>query len=348
MPTETNLPLSGIRVVDLGWLTAGAATGTLLCDLGANVIKVEGPSALDPFRRWEGADLSTDWWNQSLFYNFTNRGKCSLCLDLKDPRGREILLRVLENSDILIENFRRGVMASFGLDPPMLRAKFARLIIASISSQGETGPDRNMVSYGSTLEATGGLAALTGTGRDPVVSGRDINYPDQVVCLFAANTILAALVERDRTGHGAYLDLSQRELTSFLLGEELIAAAAGSPSPRRGNHDPDVPTERVECVDGEWRVAGPDGTVPVRHIADVIAAPEFSRSTALLCGVDGKPTKGFPFRLGGCAMSVRDTSHGLGADNRAVLLEAGYKTAEIADFEAAGIIATAPSTPRLA
>jgi len=342
MPNDAHPPLSGIRVVDLGWLTAGAATSTLLYDLGASVIKVEGPGALDPFRRWEGADPASDWWNQSFFYNFTNRGKRSLCLDLKSARGREIILRLLHDADILVENFRRGVMASFGLAPSMLRARFNRLIIASISSQGETGPDRNMVSYGSTLEATGGLAALTGTGKNPVVSGRDINYPDQVVCVFAAATILAALLERDRTGDGAYLDLSQRELTSFLLGEELIAAAAGNPSPRRGNQDPDLPAQCLERDGDGWRVQGRNGRVPVRDIARLVAAPEFARGTALLHGPDGKPSKGVPFRLGSCAISVRDTAHSLGADNRAVLLEAGYDAQDIADLEAAGVIAAAP------
>ena len=96
-----------------------------------------------------------------------------------------MLLRLLESADVLVENFRRGVMTSLGLAPATLRQRFPRLVIASISSQGETGPDRDMVSYGSTLEATAGLAALTGAGDAPVVTGRAVNYPDQVVCLFA-------------------------------------------------------------------------------------------------------------------------------------------------------------------
>ena len=202
-------PLAGIRVVDLGWITAGAGTSAMLADLGAQVVKVEGPGAPDPFRQWDGAPADTDWWNQAPFFAFTNRGKESLCIDLKSAEGHAAVLRMLAEADVLVENFRRGVMASFNLDPKMLREKFPRLVIASISSQGETGPDRDMVSYGSTLEATSGLAALTGVAAAPVMTGRDVNYPDQVVCLFASGAIVAALLEaaadraRGASGFGA-------------------------------------------------------------------------------------------------------------------------------------------------
>jgi crotonobetainyl-CoA:carnitine CoA-transferase CaiB-like acyl-CoA transferase len=342
MPRDAALPLAGIRVVDLGWITAGAASSTLLLDLGADVVKVEGPGAPDPFRRWDGAEPGGDWWNHSPFFNFTNRGKQSLCLDLKDPRGRETLLRLLDGADVLVENFRRGVMAAFGLDIAMLRQRFPRLVIASISSQGETGPDRDMVSFGSTLEATGGLAALTGVGEAPVITGRDVNYPDQVVCLFAAGAICAALLERGRTGQGAHLDLSQRELTSFLLGEELIAAAAGAPSPRRGNADPAEPGEGLVPEGAGWRVEGPAGGQPVRDGVALAAAEDFARGTAVLRSPDGTPAKGIPFRLANRPLAVRDICHDLGADNRAVLAAAGFAPGEITALESAGVLATAP------
>jgi benzylsuccinate CoA-transferase BbsF subunit len=339
VPADRALPLAGIRVVDLGMITAGAGTSTLLLDLGAEVVKVEGASALDSFRSWDGADPTTDWWNRSHQFAFTNRGKKSLCLDLKDARGREALLRLLESADVLVENFRRGVMASLGLDPTMLRRRFPRLVIASISSQGETGPDRDMVSYGSTLEATGGLAALTGGAAAPVITGRAINYPDQVVCLFASGAVVAALLERDRTGHGAHLDLSQRELTSFLIGEEMIAAAAGAPWPRPGEADP---AGRV-VVDGAGeRVEWPGGSAPIRDGAALIAAREFAAGTAIMHGPDGSPAKGIPFRFTTRPLAVREPRHTLGADNRAVLRGAGFGDDAITALESAGLLATAP------
>jgi len=329
-------------VIDFGWITAGAATSTLLLDLGADVVKVEGPGAPDPFRNWEGGPQDGDWWNRSPVFAFTNRGKRSVCLDLKDPRGREAVLRLLDGADVLVENWRRGVLASFGLEPAMLRRRFPRLVIASISSQGEDGPDRDMVSFGSTLEATGGLAALMGAGEAPVFTGRDLNYPDQVVSLFASGAILAALLERDRTGQGVHLDLSQREMTTFLLGEELLAAAAGAPSPRLGNADPTEPAERVIRAGEGWRAEWPGGAAPVREGASLTSADEFKRGTAVLWTPDGKPAKGILFRLASRQLTVREACHPLGADNRAVLAEAGLAEPEIAALEAAGVLSYSP------
>ena len=335
-------PLAGIRVIDLGWITAGAGTSALLADLGADVIKVEGPGALDPFRQWDGVPRDTDWWNKSPFFAFTNRGKRSLCIDLKAPAGQAALARLLETADVLVENFRRGVLASFGFDAAALRTRFPRLVIASISSQGETGPDRNMVSYGSTLEATSGLASLTGTGDAPVMTGRDMNYPDQVVCLFASGAIVAALLERQRTGQGAHLDLAQRELTSFLLGEELIAAVHGVAPSRHGNVDPANPDETLVQDGAAWRIQGLVSTIPIRDAAALVASPEFQQGSAVLRSPDGTPAKGIPFRFARRPLSVDDDCHPLGADNQAVLAEAGFDPQGIAALEAAGILATGP------
>ncbi|WP_170182077.1 CaiB/BaiF CoA transferase family protein [Phreatobacter stygius] len=342
MPPETALPLAGIRVVDLGWITAGAGTSALLLDLGAEVTKVEGPGAVDPFRLWDEPGPDTDWWNRSPFFAFTNRGKRSLCLDLKDPDGQQALFRLLEQADVLVENYRRGVLVQLGLDAAGLRRRFPRLVIASISSQGEDGPERDMISFGSTLEATAGLAALTGAGQAPVVTGRDMNYPDQVVCLFAAGAIVAALIERDRTGQGSHLDLSQRELTTFLIGEELIAAAAGAASPRFGNANPAEPAERLVRDTQGWQAEWPGGQAPVRDGRALVASSEFGRGTAMLHDPDGRPVKGIPFRLANRRLSVKGACHKLGADNRAVLAEAGLTDRHITMLEDKGALATAP------
>lgn len=345
MPAEHRRPLEGMKVVDLGWITAGAGTSAMLADLGADVVKVEGPGAPDPFRQWDGAPPGTEWWNGSPFFAFTNRGKRSLCIDLKRDEGREAMDRLLENADVLVENFRRGVMASLGLAPADLRERYPRLVIAAISSQGETGPDSAMVSYGSTLEATGGLAGLTGTGAVPVITGRDMNYPDQVVCLFACGAVLAALLERRRTGSGTHLDLSQRELTGFLLGEEMVAAAAGGPPTRRGNDDPLSPGEVVERRDDGWCVmTGPD-RVLVRDAEALVGSPEFGRGTAVAHTSDGRAAKGLPFRIGGRPAEVGSPCRTLGADNQEVLAELGFLPHEISAMEESGAVATAPTRP---
>jgi crotonobetainyl-CoA:carnitine CoA-transferase CaiB-like acyl-CoA transferase len=253
-----------------------------------------------------------------------------------------MVLRLRRDADVLVEKFRRGVLAAFGRDPAMLRRRFPRLVIASISRQGETGPDRDAVSYGSTLDATSGLAALTGAGEAPVVTGRDLNYPDQVVSPFAAGAIVAAPAARDRRGEGAHLDLSQRELVSFLLGEEIMAAAAGAPSPRRHNAYLAEPAERVVRDGAGWRAEWRGGAAPARDGAAVVAAVEFIRGAAVMRLRDGKAAKGLPFRFGTRPPIAHGPCPALGADNRAVLAAAGLTEAGTEALEAAGVLAEAP------
>ncbi|HKO09277.1 MAG TPA: CoA transferase [Alphaproteobacteria bacterium] len=265
-------PLSGCRVLDLGIITAGAATSALLADLGAEVVKVESPSYRDPFRNWSADGPQPR--DGPPFFRFTNRNKRAISLDLKRPQGRALFLRLAAESDVVLENFRRGVMARLGIDYAALRAVNPRIILASISSQGEAGPDANYVSFGSTLDAMGGLAWLTGyADGGPVVSGRDINYPDQVVAIFAAGMVVTAWLARAKTGAGAHLDLSQRELTSFLVGEAFVAGDVTAP--RNGNAQ--APFALQDC----FRVAGGDWLA-------VTVAPEELSALRTLIGDGGK------------------------------------------------------------
>ena len=247
-------PLAGCRVLDLGIITAGAATTAMLADFGAEVIKVESPAYRDPFRRWLPALPSTGGTAQPPFFRATNRNKLGLSLDLKKAAGRDVFLRLVRNSDIVVENFRRGVMQNLGLDYATLKAANPDIILASVSSQGESGPDAACVSYGSTLEAVGGLAWMTGyAGGPPTVSGVDFNFPDQVAALFAASLIVTALRSCRAGGGGAHLDISQRELTSYMLGEAFIAAGAGLPVARSGNgQEPYVLQDSFRSADGRW------------------------------------------------------------------------------------------------
>jgi crotonobetainyl-CoA:carnitine CoA-transferase CaiB-like acyl-CoA transferase len=210
-------PLAGIRVLDLGMITAGASSSALLADFGADVMKVESGSAIDLFRTWDGREGGTGWWNRSRFFRFTNRNKRGLGLDLKSADGRALFLRLVARSDVVLENFRRGVLERLNLTFADLLQANPRIILASITSQGEAGPDRTAPSYGSTLDATSGLSSISGTPDGmPVISGVALNYPDQIVSIFAAGMVVAAVLERNRTGQGVQLDIPQRELASFL------------------------------------------------------------------------------------------------------------------------------------
>jgi crotonobetainyl-CoA:carnitine CoA-transferase CaiB-like acyl-CoA transferase len=246
--------LSGCRVLDLGIITAGAATAALLVDFGAEVIKVEAPTFRDPFRRWLTERPVAAPPDLPPFFRATNRGKLGVSLDLKQPRGREVFLALVANSDIVLENFRRGVLEKLGLTFAALKAANPNIILASISSQGETGPEAGYVSYGSTLEAVAGLAWATGyENGEPMVSGVDLNYPDQVVALFAASMIVTAWRSRLKGGGGAHLDISQRELTSYLVGEAFAATGAGHDSRSTGNaQPPHVVQDCFRSSDGAW------------------------------------------------------------------------------------------------
>ena len=381
MSETVELPLSGVRVLDLGIITAGAATTALLADLGAEVIKIESPNYIDPFRVWTGGERRGDWWNQSDYFAFTNRNKKSICLDLKSETGRALLLRLVARSDVLVENFRRGVMERLRLGIDALHAVNPGMIVAAVSSQGETGADRTAVSFGSTLEATAGMAALTGfLGEPPLLTGRDMNYPDQVVALFAAAMIASALLARRRNGRGVHLDISQRELTTYLLGEKFHPDASG----REGNDDAcvflqtvaptadrhwvalTIPTEadlrdldpfsvcdrvtlhrwiasrsRAEILD----IAAANAIVaaPVLDGAAICAADWFAHSTALMRDPTGRSVKGFPFQFRASPMTISRATPPFGYDTAAVLTGLlGLGEAEIATLTREGVIGDRP------
>ena len=237
MTSQRNLPAAGLRGIDLGIITAGASTSAILADLGADVVKIESASYLDPFRLWDIAKTDGRWWDASPLYHFTNRNKRGVSIDLKSAAGRELILALVRQADVVVENFRRGVLDKLGLGFAALHAANPRIVLASISSQGEDGPDCHAVSFGSTLDATSGLAWLSGyEGGPPTISGRDLNFPDQVVSIFAAGSILAALQHVAESGEGGHLDLPQRELTSFRIGQVvIISLRGGAERGRMGN-----------------------------------------------------------------------------------------------------------------
>lgn len=230
-------PLAGVRVLDLGIITAGAGTGALLADLGADVAKVESARYPDPFRQWAGAS-----GEDSPLFRFNNRNKRGVALDLKTAAGRDGLLALASCADLVLENFRRGVMERLGLGFPALAHANQALVLASVSGQGSVGPGHDGVSFGSTLEAVSGIAAVTGTDLGgPLISGRNLNYPDQIVCLYAAAMAVVALLDAHTTGRGRHMDISQRDTAGYTVAGRIAEASlpSGSPHPlRMGNAAP--------------------------------------------------------------------------------------------------------------
>jgi crotonobetainyl-CoA:carnitine CoA-transferase CaiB-like acyl-CoA transferase len=381
-----NKPLAGCRVLDLGIITAGAATSALLADLGAEVIKIESPAYRDPFRLWTAGEEGEDT-ELPLFFRMTNRNKLSLSLNLKEVEGRNVFLKLVAESDVVVENFSRGVLARLGIDFASLEAVNPRIILASISSQGETGPDRSYVSFGSTLEAMAGLASITGYPHgQPIVTGNAVNYPDQVVALFAAGAIAAAWQRSALERTGIHLDLSQRELTTYLCGDSSIRqdGLQGNASSFYALQDCFLAEDdawiaisltaeaavefgmlvQVRSLDAEALAAALSRWVRERNsvaavaelrgvgvIAEVVrnALDALESVGQALQGMpDGDYVKGFPFRIEDIPLEIATPARRLGADSLDVLQRVGRMTSiETEALMSSGIVTVPPSAARL-
>ena len=256
-------PLAGVNVLDLARVLAGPYAAMLLDDLGAEVIKVERPGAGDDTRHWGppfvqagGSAGAPGDGAESTYFLSVNRGKRSVAIDLKDPGEREFVEAMVRWADVLVENFRPGVMDRLGLGDDRLAELNPRLIRLSISGFGEKGPDRDRVGYDQILQAEGGVMSLTGTAASRAVKV-GVPIADVSAALFGVIGVLGALVERERSG------LGQRVSTSLLAGQVGIHTfqatrylIAGQVPGVSGNHHPTVaPYGVFDAADGPLVIA---------------------------------------------------------------------------------------------
>ena len=240
-------PLDGIRVLDISRMVAGGIAGMLLADFGAEVLKVEQPGAGDPLRQWTAA-------GQSLWWKVYARNKRFVTLNLKAPEGRDLLLQMLPQYDVLMESFVPGTLERLGLDWDTLRVRHPRLILLRISGWGQTGPNSGRPGFGTLVEAASGFADMNGEpGGAPIVPGFPL--ADSVSALYAANAIMFALYHRDVHGAGGQVvDVSLFESLFSLLGPlPAEFAALGTVRRRDGSRSRNAgPRGCYRTADGQW------------------------------------------------------------------------------------------------
>ncbi|MFQ5921430.1 MAG: CaiB/BaiF CoA transferase family protein [Anaerolineales bacterium] len=253
IPDRSEKLLDGVRVIDLTRILAGPYCTMLLGDLGADVIKIEVPDRGDDTRQW-GPPFTAG--GESAYFLTANRNKRSLALNLKSERGRIILKKLIQQADVLVENFRMGTLEKWGLDYEQLKDLKPDLIYCTITGYGYTGPYRDRPGYDFIVQALGGFMSVTGPeDGEPYRAG--IAIADLASGIYACNAVLASLYARERTGAGQRIDISlldcQVALMSYVASNYLVSS---DPPRRFGNAHPNiVPYEVFEAQDGYFAFA---------------------------------------------------------------------------------------------
>jgi len=219
-----------LRVLDLGWIWAGPLVGAVLAELGADVVKVESANRFDPYRM-RGVERRKDLGElrkeASPSFHKLNKGKRGITLNLRTDAGKDLLLRMVAEADVLVENFRAGTLDRLGLGWERLREANPRLVAVSLSAGGQTGRWRNLRAYALITSALAGYESLIGYPGEPPIGGSTFGVADPSVAAFGVFGTLAAVADARRTGQGSYLDFSGVEAMMGVLGPAMLAAQTG-------------------------------------------------------------------------------------------------------------------------
>ncbi|WP_027591940.1 CaiB/BaiF CoA-transferase family protein [Pseudomonas sp. LAIL14HWK12:I7] len=275
--------LSHLRVLDLSRVLAGPWSGQILADLGADVIKVERPGNGDDTRSWGPPflrDARGENTSEAAYYLSANRNKRSVTIDFTQPEGQRLVRELAAKSDIVIENFKVGGLAAYGLDYQSLKVLNPKLIYCSITGFGQTGPYAKRAGYDFMIQGLGGLMSLTGRpegeeGAGPVKVG--VALTDILTGLYSTVAILAALAHRDQTGIGQHVDMALLDVqVACLANQAMNYLTTGTPPRRLGNAHPNiVPYQDFPTADGDFILTvGNDGQF--RKFAEVAGQPQWA------------------------------------------------------------------------
>jgi crotonobetainyl-CoA:carnitine CoA-transferase CaiB-like acyl-CoA transferase len=276
--TDANIgPLAGIRVLELGQLLAGPFTGSILGYFGAEVIKIESPDGGDPIRGWREVQDGTSLWWYSL-----GRNKKSVAIDLKTDQGRVLAKQLIANADVVVENFRPGVMEKWGLGPDQFKETNPKLVYARISGFGQTGPYSKKPGYASVTEGISGFRYVNGVkGEAPVRPNLSIG--DTIAGIHTALGIAMALLECNKSGSGQVVDVALYE-AMFNLMEGVVPEYDGAGvirQPSGSTVTGIVPTNTYKCSDEKFVVIGGNGDAIYKRLMIAAGHPKMATDPAM-------------------------------------------------------------------
>lgn len=276
----TAKPLAGIRVLDLSRVLAGPWCTQLLADLGAQVIKIEKPVVGDDTRHWGPPWHDVRGERVAAYFLSANRGKQSAAIDFATEEGAQLVRRLAEDADVVVENFKVGGLSKFRLDAASLQSSNPRLIIASITGFGQHGPYAARAGYDYIIQGMGGLMSITGRPDDEPGGGPmrvGVAVADLFTGMYAAVAIISALYRREKTGEGAHIDMALFDTQLAMLANQASnALVSGKDPPRQGNTHPNiVPYQPFDAADQPIIIAvGNDGQFA--RLAEICGHPEWA------------------------------------------------------------------------
>ena len=278
-------PLDGIRVIELARILAGPWAGQTLADLGADVIKVEAPEG-DDTRRWGPPFLKAGGETTAAYFHATNRGKRSITCDFRTAEGQETVRKLVADADVVIENFKVGGLAKYRLDYASLSAVNPRLIYCSITGFGQTGPYAHRAGYDFIIQGMSGLMSVTGPA-DGQPQKVGVAVTDVFTGVYSATAILAALVQRGRTGEGQHIDMALMDVaTSIMANQAMNYLASGRAPGLMGNAHPNLaPYAVFDCKDG-WLILATGNDGQYQRLCKVLALDDMATDPAYLTNAD--------------------------------------------------------------